>query len=143
MKATLVALVMLLTQLPSFSQSTSTAEVETAINQFIVEYNKAPYDFFKNRCTPDFRYTDGDGSFTLLPTILKNSKGRPSTKSSISNLKTFRKGDLGVVSGIHSFDGERKVAFTYTLEKRTVAGSAPKWMFAASQHTPVKKESVK
>ena len=143
MKAILFTLVLLLTNVVAFSQSASTTEVEAAMNQFIIEYNKSPYDFFKNRCTPDFRYTNGDGVFSFLPAILKDSKGRHSTKSHISNLKLFGSGNLGVVSGIHDFEGGRKVAFTYTLEKRAIAGATPKWMFAASHHTAVKKVPAK
>lgn len=140
MKTKLLALPLLLISATTYAQSTSTAEVETALKQFVTEYNKSPYEFFKDRCTPDFRYTSGDGSFTLLPAILKNDEGRPSVESTVSDLKIFRLGDLAVVSGIHAFgkSADSKVAFTYTLEKRKTAGSAPRWLFAASQHTPIR-----
>ena len=140
MRANLFTLALLLTIVAGFAQTTSTAEVETALKQFVTEYNKSPYEFFKDRCTPDFRYTSGDGSFMLLPAILKNDEGRPSMESSVSDLKIFRLGDLAVVSGIHAFgkSADSKVAFTYTLEKRKTAGSAPRWLFAASQHTPIR-----
>lgn len=127
----------------SFAQSTNTAEVEAALKEFIVEYNKSPHDFFKNRCTSDFRYTNGNGAFSLLPAILNDNEGRPSLKSEVSDLKTFRTGDLGVVSGIHSFDGGRSVAFTYTMLKQKGNGAAPRWMFAASQHTQVQSTPAK
>ena len=139
MKNCLLILFLLATGPIGFAQSTNTAEVETVLKEFIVEYNKSPHDFFKNRLTPDFRYTDENGSFLFQSAILKSSEGRPSLQSEVSDLKTFRYGDLGIVSGIHSFEDGWKVAFTYTLVKQKGNGAAPRWMFAASQQTPVQK----
>lgn len=132
-----MSLALLFISISSFAQSNSIAEVEDALKDFITEYNKSPYDFFKNRCTADFRFTDGNGKFSFLPSILKNNEKRPSFKSDVSELKTFQSGDLCVVSGIHSYEGAGKIAFTYTFEKK-----AGKWMFAASQHTSVKTETA-
>lgn len=133
---------LLLMSVASFAQSTSTAEVETALNQFLAEYNQSPYDFFKKRSTDDFRYIDRHGAFVLKPALLKSTEGRPGLQSSASDLKILQSGDLAVVSGIHSFGGEGggKTAFTYTLRKMGKSASDP-WMFAASQHTPIEAQA--
>lgn len=138
MNTKLLVVALLLSGAGAFAQTNSTAEVETALNQFLSEYNKSPYDFFKKRATNDFRYIDRNGLFVLRPVVLKGSEGRPSLESSASDLKIFQSGDLAVVSGIQSFGeaGSAKTAFTYTLKKMT-NGASPQWMFAASQHTPI------
>jgi ketosteroid isomerase-like protein len=138
MKTNLLTLTLLLISAASFAQITSTADVETALSQFLAEYNQSPYDFFKKRSTDDFRYIDRQGAFVLKPALLKSSEGRPSTESSASDLKIIRSGDLAVVSGIHSFgkEGTAKTAFTYTLRKAG-KGAASAWKFAGSQHTPI------
>ena len=130
MKTKLIILPLLLMSAGAFAQTTSTADVETALNQFLTEYNKSPYDFFKKRATDDFRYIDRNGLFVLRPVVLKGSEGRPGLESSASDLKIFRSGDLAVVSGIQSFGaaGNGKTAFTYTLKKIT-NGPTPQWMF--------------
>ncbi len=118
MKAKLFIFILLLSGAGAFAQVTSTTEVETALNQFLTEYNKSPYDFFKNRATDDFRYIDRNGLFVLRPVVLKGSEGRPSLESSASDLKIFQSGDLAIMSGIQSFGGagNGKTAFTYTLK---------------------------
>ena len=133
-----LALALLLISITTFAQDTSTAEVETALSRFLAEYNKSPYDFFKKRSTDDFRYIDRQGAFVLKPALLKSSEGRPGLQSSASDLKIFRLGDLAVVSGIQSYDGNEnvKTAFTYTLKKEG-KGPTAEWKFAASQHTPI------
>ena len=143
MKTSLLTLALLLMSAASFAQSTSTAEVETALGQFLTEYNQSPYDFFKKRSTDDFRYIDRQGAFVLKPALLKSSEGRPSMESSASDLKILRSGDLAVVSGIQSFgkEGTAKTAFTYTLKKEG-KGAASEWKFAASQHTPILGQSA-
>lgn len=49
MKTKLLVLILLLWSAGAFAQTTSTAEVETALNQFLTEYNKSPYGFLKAR----------------------------------------------------------------------------------------------
>ena len=71
MKNCLLILFLLITGPISFAQSTDTTEVEAALKEFIVEYNKSPHDFFKSRLTPDFRYTDGNGSFSASISYFK------------------------------------------------------------------------
>ncbi|GAB2564075.1 nuclear transport factor 2 family protein [Spirosoma aerophilum] len=137
MKTILLTLALFFLITGSFAQSANTAEVETALKEFITEYNKSPYDFFKNRLTDDFRYFNGNGGFSFRSDVLKENEGRPSLQSEVSDLKVLRAGDLGIVSGIHSFGGDGKVAFTYTLVKQKGNGSAARWMFAMSQHTPI------
>ncbi|WP_020605917.1 nuclear transport factor 2 family protein [Spirosoma spitsbergense] len=138
MKTNILALALLLMSAACFAQVTANADVETALSQFLTEYNQSPYDFFKKRSTDDFRYIDRQGAFVLKPALLKSSEGRPSIESSASDLKIIRLGDLAVVSGIHSFgkEGTAKTAFTYTLKKEG-KGAAAVWKFAASQHTPI------
>jgi ketosteroid isomerase-like protein len=138
MKINLLILILLLMSAGAFAQTTPTADLETAMNQFLAEYNKSPYDFFKERTTDDFRYIDRKGAFVSRPVVLKGSEGRPSLESSTSDLKIFQSGDLAVVSGIQSFGnaGSGKTAFTYTYTLRKITdGAPPQWMFAASQHT--------
>ncbi|WP_028522972.1 nuclear transport factor 2 family protein [Runella limosa] len=136
MKKALLTLVVLSGLIvPSFAQSNSTAEVETALQEFLGEYSVSAYNFFKNRLTDDFRYSNGSG-FSTRESVLKNNEGGKGVQSSVSDLKIFRSGDLAVVSGIHHY-GTAQIYFTYTMLKQVVNGS-PKWMFAASQHTAQK-----
>ena len=125
----------------SFAQSTNTAEVEVALKEFLAEYAASSYNFFDKRLTPDFRYINGKGAISSRADVLKNNEANKDkgTKSEFSDLKIFRSGDLAVVSGIHDFSGW-KTAFTYTLVKQNGNGATPRWMFAASQHTPVQTE---
>lgn len=135
MRTKLFALALLLISAATFAQSNSTAEVETALKEFLAENAASSYAFFKNRLTPDFRYINTKGAISSRDIVLKGSEGGKGVQSDVSDLKIFRSGDLAVVSGIHNFSGWR-TGFTYTMEKQLVNGS-PKWMFAASQHTPV------
>ena len=132
-----------LTSVATFAQDASTADVETALNQFLAEYNQSPHNFFKKRTTDDFRYIDRQGAFLSKPGLLKSTEGRPSMESSASDLKILRSGDLAVVSGIHSFgvEGTNKTAFTYTLKKEG-KGAASEWKFAGSHHTPILGQSA-
>lgn len=135
MRTKLFTLALLLINAATYAQSTSTAEVETALKEFLAENAASSYDFFKNRLTSDFRYINPKGAISSRDAVLKGNEGGKGVQSDVSDLKIFRSGDLAVVSGIHNFSGWR-TGFTYTLEKQFVNGS-PKWMFAASQHTPV------
>lgn len=126
------------TTFKSYAQSNDTAEVKAALDEFLAENAVSSYDFFKNRLTADFRYINARGAISSRDDVLKNNEAdkNKGVKSEISDLKIFRSGNLAVVSGIHNFSGWR-TGFTYTLVKLNENGAAPRWMFAASQHTPV------
>ena len=132
-------LLLLLSATGSLAQSNNdTAEVKAALDEFLAENAASSYNFFQNRLTPDFRYINPRGAISLRADVLKTHEADKSkgTKSEVSDLKIFRSGDLAVVSGIHNFSGWR-TGFTYTMEKQKGNGAAPRWMFAASEHTPV------
>ena len=133
-------LLLLLSATGSLAQSNNdTAEVKAALDEFLAENAASSYNFFQNRLTPDFRYINPRGAISLRADVLKTHEADKSkgTKSEVSDLKIFRSGDLAVVSGIHNFSGWR-TGFTYTMEKQKGNGAAPRWMFAASEHTPVR-----
>ena len=134
MKNTLFTLALLLISLGAFAQSTDTAEVKAALDEFLAENAASSYNFFQNRLTPDFRFINARGAISSRADVLKNYEADKSkgTKSEVSDVKIFRSGDLAVVSGIHNFSGWR-TGFTYTMEKQK-----GRWMFAASEHTPVR-----
>ncbi len=119
--------------LPVLSQKDATDDPEKVLQMFVAEYNQNPYNFFKNRATSDFRYTNRKGESVGYDKVLKDSEGRPGLESGITDLKTFQSRDLIIASGIHWIGNPAaKSAFTYTFRKQN-----RKWMFAASQHTPV------
>ena len=93
---------------------------EEVVKQFVTEYNKDATAFFMDRCADNFRYTDGEGKFSGKD-ALKSDKTHTSD-SEVSDMKSFQSGNLAVVNGIHIWKDaamkvNRKVAFTYTLQK--------------------------
>jgi hypothetical protein len=113
-----------------YAQQDIDDDPEKVLQTFVKEFNQNDAGFFTSRLSKDFRYTDGSGTFLKRDDIIKNSEGGKARNSSVSDVKSFREGNLAVVSGIHTFENNDKVAFTYTLVKQN-----GKWHFAASQHT--------
>ncbi|QHW00238.1 ester cyclase family protein [Spirosoma endbachense] len=117
----------------AFSQKEVADDPEKVVQVLVAEYNQNPYNFFKNRATSDFRYINRKGELEDYAKVLKDSEGRSSLESRVSDLKTFKSGDLIIANGLHWIgDPATKSAFTYTFKKQN-----GKWMFASSQHTPI------
>lgn len=149
MKHSLLLLVLLLTSVATYAQ---TAFTKATLDGILKDYHKNPHDFFERYCSPDFRYTNTDGSFGHLPELLKASVNDKVETSEILDQKIIQSGDVAVVSGIHvqerrAADGTkniRQVACTYTFQRQKGNGSAPRWMFVASHQSDVaKKDSPK
>ena len=142
MKTQFVTLALLLISASSFAQTTFT---RLTLDGILKDYQKNPHDFFEHSCPSDFRYTGTDGSFKLLPELLKGSVNDKVSSNEIQDQKIIQSGDVAVVSGIHVVnriapDGKKsvsKVACTYTFKRQQENGSASQWKFVASQHTAI------
>lgn len=142
MKTQFVTLALLLTSAASFAQ---TAFTKATLAGIMKDYQKDPHGFFERSCPPDFRYIATDGSFKFLPELLKGSVNDKLIANEIQEQKIIQSGDVAVVSGIHvtdriDTDGTkviRQVACTYTFQRQKRNGSAPRWMFVASQQSNI------
>jgi ketosteroid isomerase-like protein len=113
---------------------------EDVLNLFLTEYHKNPKAFFESRLPQDFRFLNGGKQTVTKEGVLSDSKTDP-TDSEVTDVKAFKSGNLGIVSGVHVFKNRQsdgniradKVYFTYTMVKRN-----GKWFFAESHQTPVK-----
>jgi ketosteroid isomerase-like protein len=136
MKKTLITLAFLSSGLVSFAQKTFT---QATLNEILDEYKKDSKAFFNNRLSEDFRYTNSKGTYQPQKDFLGGTAQSIVTTEMLQPV-IFQSGDLAVTSGIHQTlrtekDGSQKmgqVAATYTWQRRN-----DKWMFVASQQTPV------
>lgn len=142
MKTYYFTLTLLLTGATSFAQ---TAFTKATLDGILQDYQKDPHGFFERSCPPDFRYIATDGSFKFLPELLKGSVNDKLIANDIREQKIIQSGDVAVVSGIHiqerkAVDGTKaihRVACTYTFQRQKGNGSAPRWMFVASQQSNI------
>lgn len=138
MKTKYLTLALLLLSTAAFAQ---TAFTKATLDGILKDYHKNPHDFFVSYCSPDFRYTNMDGSFGYLPELLKASVNDKVETSEILDQKIIQSGDVAVVSGIHvqerkAADGTkntRRVVCTYTFQRQGGNGSATRWRFVAAQ----------
>lgn len=119
-----------------FAQKTFT---QATLNELVAEYKKDSHAFMNNRLSENFRYINPMGAYQPQKDFLGGT-AQKIVNSEILQPVIFQSGDLAITSGVHHSvlldkDGKeytRDVAATYTWQRRN-----DKWMFVASQQTPV------
>ena len=116
----------------------SQEDPKEVVKQWVKEYDKDNKAFFLDRHSDGFVGINGGGQMIDMET-LKGLKDGITSDSEVSDMKSFRSGDMAVVVGIHTWhhkqangtDKPDKVAFTYTMMKKN-----GRWLFVTMQHTP-------
>jgi hypothetical protein len=136
MKKLIFTLALLIFSFAGFSQEIFT---QATSDEILGEYKKDSKAFFNNRLSEDWRYINRKGGFQYQKDFLD----RPSQNIVSTEMVQpvfFQSGDLAVSSGIHKTvridkDGKQiteNTAVTYTWQRRN-----GKWMFVASQQSPI------
>lgn len=119
-----------------FAQKTFT---QATFHELLDEYKKDSHAFMNNRLSEDWRYINPRGAYQLQKDFLGGTAQNIVSTEMLQPV-IFQSGDLAITSGVHRtvlLDKEgkqytRDVAATYTWQRRN-----DKWMFVASQQTPV------
>jgi hypothetical protein len=157
MKKYMIFLVLLTFGLGSFAQKTFT---QATLKEMLVEYKQDSNEFFINRLSEDFRYSNPQGKFLRKSDVTIGGTKKLGSTSDAQKIVTtlqatyrmlenilanevhepvlVQSGDLAVMSGRHKTtwvgnDGNEitgEVAGTYTFQKRK-----GRWIFVASQQT--------
>lgn len=109
------------------------------LNEILAEYRTDSKAFFNKYLSLDFRYTNPKGSYQYQKDFLGGT-AQSIVATEVLQPVIFQSGDLATVSGLHKTvrttkDGSQQTshdAATYTFQRR-----AGKWMFVASQQTPL------
>lgn len=153
----MISLALLTFGFASFAQKTFT---QATLKEMLEEYKRDSKEFFINRLSEDFRYSNSQGKFLHKSDITIGGTQKIVSTSDAQKIVTtlqaiermlgnilandilepviFQSCDLAIVSGRHKTtwvgnDGNEitgEVAGTYTFQKRK-----GKWMFVASQQT--------
>lgn len=157
MKKCMISLALLTFGFVGFAQKTFT---QATLKEMLEEYKRDANEFFINRLSEDFRYSNTQGKFLHKSDITITATQKMVTTSDAQKIVTtlqaidrmlenilahdilepviFQSRDLAVVSGLHKTTGvgndgneiTGEVAGTYTFQKRK-----GKWIFVASQQT--------
>lgn len=136
MKKIIITLALLIFSFAGFSQKVFT---QATLDELVNEYKKDSKAFFINRLSDDGRYSNQQGIYLGKAAIVNGDK-QNIVSTELLQPVIFQSGDLAISSGIHQTvridkDGSQKtgqVAATYTWQRRN-----NKWMFIASQQTPI------
>ncbi len=115
---------------------------EEIVKQWIAEYNKDTKAFFMDKCTEDFiaSNTNNGGKFFGKEFVKGLKEGQPAD-AEISDMKSFKSGDLAVVMGIMTWhhkqadgsDKPDKTISTFVMQKKS-----GKWMYAGYHSSALK-----
>ena len=136
MKKILITLAFLSLSLVGFAQKDFT---QATLHEILDEYKKDSHAFMNNHLSEDWRYINSKGAYQYQKEFLGGT-AQSIVSTDILQPVIFQSGDLAITSGVHHtvlLDKEgkqytRDVAATYTWQRRN-----GKWMFVASQQTPV------
>lgn len=126
-----------------FNKPTDENNPEEIVKQWVAEYNKDTYLFFKNNCSDDFIASNAgiNGGKFFGKEFIKDGKEGKTADLETTNMRSFRSGNLAVVMGnliwhhkqADGSDKPEKTVSTFVMQKKD-----GKWWYVGHHLSPLK-----